>query len=139
MTRSGLRFRFEAGVHKEVREACIKYAKWLRKEFEFPILLVFYIKKAPLIKNKEKELVSATFFAPYSKNVEPYARVATGYYCKDKKERGKDDALASILCSINHEFVHYLQWINNKPLTERGVEKKADSILNKYSSVVDHP
>ncbi|MFE7061766.1 hypothetical protein ACFVAD_06420 [Sutcliffiella sp. NPDC057660] len=67
--RQGLRIRCEQGVHSEVRRACLGFAKWLRKKFEFPIRVVVYLKKDYQIKSKtDKELVSGTFLGPYDKN-----------------------------------------------------------------------
>ena len=42
--RSGLRFRFTSDVNTEVREACLKFGKWLRKEYFFPIRVPVYVK-----------------------------------------------------------------------------------------------
>jgi hypothetical protein len=43
--RKGLRIRTEAGVHPEVKRACLEFAKWLRTEYNFPIRVVVYLKK----------------------------------------------------------------------------------------------
>jgi hypothetical protein len=67
-----------------------------------------YLKKDYQIKNKySKELVSATFFAPYDKAIEPYIRIATGDYEELVSERGEIDALWALLGSMAHEIVHY--------------------------------
>lgn len=81
--RKGLRIRTKTGVHIEVKRACLEFAKWLRTSYDFPIRVVVYLKKDYKIKNRfTKEQVSATFFAPYDKDEEPYIRVATGdLYC----------------------------------------------------------
>ncbi|MEH6882331.1 hypothetical protein V7Z92_00085 [Priestia megaterium] len=52
-------------------------------------------------------MVTATFFAPYEKDVEPYIRIATGDYTDLIRERGKIDALYAMLDSIAHELCHY--------------------------------
>ncbi|WHY77306.1 hypothetical protein QNH20_25075 [Neobacillus sp. WH10] len=115
--RTGLRIRCEQGVHPEVKRACLEFAKWLRKEFEFPIRVVVYLKKDYQIKNKfTNELVSATFCAPFDKREEPYIRIATGDYRELLEENGQDDALAAILGSIAHEMGHYYQWIDDLDL-----------------------
>lgn len=140
LPRTGIRIKCEAGVHEEVREACKEFAKWLRKEFEFPIRVPIYLKKDPLIKNREtKELVSATFFAPYNQNVEPYIRVAAGDYPDMKLSLGRDEALAGILSSIAHELGHYYQWIDGHDLDEEGAENNSEYMLTLYSDTREHP
>ncbi|WP_338789643.1 hypothetical protein V8Z81_27225 (plasmid) [Priestia megaterium] len=127
-------------MNSEVRRACLEFAKWLRKEFAFPIRVLVYLKKDDQIKNKfTKELVSATFFAPYDKQEEPYIRIATGDYMELLHELGKDDALASILNSIAHELGHYYQWIDDEELEEESAEDTADYIMGLYSDTRDHP
>ncbi|MED4002555.1 hypothetical protein [Priestia aryabhattai] len=84
-------------------------------------------------------MVSATFFAPYDKQEEPYIRIATGDYMELLHELGKDDALASILNSIAHELGHYYQWIDDDELEEESAEGTADYIMGLYSDTRDHP
>jgi len=88
-------------------------------------------------------MVYGTFFSPYDKNVEPYARISAGDYVDLLNEIGKDDALASILCSIAHELTHYFQWINDIQLTSRGEERQATIyagyILDEYAETREHP
>lgn len=138
--RTGLRVRSEKGVNSEVRRACLEFAKWLRKEFEFPIRVVIYLKKDYQIKNRfTKELVSATFFAPYDKEEEPYIRIATGDYMELLDELGKDEALASVLNSMAHELGHYYQWIDDEEFDEESAEDTADYMIGLYSDTRDHP
>jgi predicted ATPase len=136
----GLRIRCDQGVHPEVRRACLEFAEWSRKEFEFPIRVIVYLKKDYHIKNKfTKELVSATFFAPFDKSEEPYIRIATGDYIELLEENGQDDALASILGSIAHELGHYYQWIDDLELDEEGAENNSEYMLDLYAQSKDHP
>ncbi|MFL0365896.1 hypothetical protein ACH0BF_23105 [Pseudobacillus sp. 179-B 2D1 NHS] len=138
--RNGLRVRCEQGVHLEVRRACLEFGKWMRKEFDFPIRVVVYLKKDYQIKNiTTKELVSATFFAPYDKTQEPYIRIATGDYLELLEELGQDNALASILGSIAHEVGHYYQWVDNKDLDEDEAEDYGEYMLDLYAQTREHP
>ena len=141
--RSGLSFRFTPDVNTEVRGACLKFGKWLRKEYFFPIRVPVYVKGKKYIKAMDGEMVYGTFFQPYNKTYEPYIRVATGSYTDNSITLGRDDALALILETIAHELTHYFQWINDIGLTEIGYERQASSyadyILDEYANVVDHP
>ena len=75
--RGGLRFRFTSDVNPEVREACLKFGEWLRKEYIFPIRVPVSVKGKKYIKSMDGEMVHGTFFQPYDKRYEPYVRVAT--------------------------------------------------------------
>lgn len=63
LRRSGLRFRFTSDVNTEVREACLKFGKWLRKEYFFPIRVPVYVKGKKYIKSMDGEMVYGTFFS----------------------------------------------------------------------------
>ncbi|EKD26013.1 MAG: TPR-repeat-containing protein [uncultured bacterium] len=134
----GLRIRGEH-VPKVVKDACIRYAKWLRKHYVFFIRVPIYLKPTKYIKSINGELVSASFFAPYNKTVEPYIRVAVGHYCEDRKKKGRYKALAIILHSISHELVHYFQWGEKFESTERNVSRKASIMVNQYLEMVENP
>ncbi|MGE7596460.1 hypothetical protein ACQKM1_26310 [Peribacillus frigoritolerans] len=73
---------------------------------EFPIRVVVYLKTDYQLKTRDtRELASATFIAPYDKTVEPYIIIATGDYEELVSERGKNDALWTILSSMAHEII----------------------------------
>lgn len=101
---------------------------------EFPIKVVVYLKKNYQIKNRfTKELVSATFFAPFDKNVELYIRIATGDYEELVLERGEIDALWAILGSMAHEIIHYQQWVGDKDLDEDEAENRSEELLDGFA------
>jgi len=141
--RSGLRLRFDNNVDTEVKRACKEFCQWLRREYYFPQRVIIYFKSSKQIKASDGEMVSATFFGPFQKDVEPYIRISTGDYEELLKRRGKDNALAAILRSIAHELTHYFQWINDIKLTEIGYERQAKSyseyVVYEYSQTRDHP
>lgn len=142
-TRTGLRLRIEKEVNPEVRRACLEFARWLRKEYYFPVRVPVYIKAAKFIKAVDGDEVSATFFWPFERDVEPYIRVATGDYYDLEVENGEDNALAAILHSIAHELTHYYQWILSKEMTVDEEEKQAvriaSYVIGKYRLTRDHP
>ncbi|KZZ85771.1 hypothetical protein [Bacillus sp. SJS] len=131
--REGLRVRVEKGVNEDVRTACLDFCKWLRKEMEFPVRVVIYIKKSYYVKNiTTKQLASATFFAPYQLNVEPYIRIATGDYEDLVKVRGQIDALYAYMESIAHELAHYKQWLESRELNEKEASKYSEELVDLY-------
>lgn len=141
--RKGIRLRFDPGVNCEVRRACKDFVKWLRSQYEFPVRIPIYFKATKTIISRSGEHVSASFFGPYDKSVEPYIRISVGDYPDLLRERGKDNALASILHSIAHELSHYYQWLKDSDLSEEKMERQARyyalEILSDYAETRAHP
>jgi hypothetical protein len=137
-TRTGLHIRGHRG-HPEVRAAFIRYATWIRQHYEFPIRVPVYLLPGEFVTTMHGDRCSASFFAPWDRNEEPYIRVATGDYPQLLASRGRDDALAACLCSLSHEVVHYRQWIETGEMWERGVLRRARSMVDRYALTVDHP
>lgn len=141
--RKGLRFRFDSTVEPEVKAACLRFGKWLRKNYFFPIRIPVYVKGKKYIKCCDGDFVCGTFFQPDNRDDEPYIQIATGNYLTDLEKFGRDEALALILETISHELTHYFQWINNIKLTEIGYERQASAysgyILDEYADVVESP
>ncbi len=125
--------------HPEVRDAYVRFTKWLRRNYEFPIRVPVYLNSWERHVTVHGELASASFFGPFSPDVQPYIRIATGDYPDLRKERGRDNALASYLHSLCHEVVHYQQWAQTGEMSERGVWTRAATMVKRYSLTVDHP
>ncbi len=136
--RKGLRVRSN-NVHPEVRRSVLKFTRWLRTIYDFPIRLPIYLSTAEMIVTSDKLGVSASFFAPVDKTTEPFIRVATGDFLKRRKIYGRDNAMAAILCSIAHEIAHYNQWLFDREFSEKEANKTARQILGSYSGIVLHP
>lgn len=136
--RTGLRIRGQRG-HPCVRYALKRFAKWLRKEYRFPIRVPVYLNQHRRFVTIEGEEVTASFFAPSDPNTEPYIRIATGDFDELALDSCKNDALASYICSLAHEIIHYQQWIKDGCTFEKGVAKEAVAILRRYAQTVDEP
>jgi hypothetical protein len=136
--RAGLRVRGERG-NAVVRRAIIRYAVWLRQEFEFPVRVPVYLLPGKTVRTIHGNHVSASFFAPWDRSVEPYIRIATGDYADERRRRGRDDALASFLTSLSHEIVHYRQWIETGRIWESRVASEAVAITRRYAETTDRP
>jgi hypothetical protein len=136
--RKGIRIRGNRG-NPVVRRALIRFCRWLRTEFDFPLRVPIYLFPSDHIITQDGHKASASFFAPYNRDTEPFIRIATGDYFSLSKERGRDNALASFLCSLAHEIVHYRQWIDTGDTWEKGVSAKACKIVEKYAKTVDRP
>lgn len=139
--KSGLRMRYESKVDPEVREHLDKFAKWLRREFIFPLRVNVYVKAARWIRAKDGDMVVGTIWRPADYHECPYIRLATGDYPDLVEKQGRDRAILAILHTFAHEITHYYQHINDLTLTERGEERQAtsyaDDIILEYVEVSD--
>ena len=138
LIRTGIRIRGARG-HPEVRAAFVRFARWLRHEYQLPIRVPVYLFASEQIITMHGDRVSASFFAPYDRREEPFIRIATGDYTQLRKELGRDNALASLLHSFAHELVHYQQWVATGELSERGVVLRARTIVDRYAASTDRP
>ncbi len=127
--RTGLRLHFYSGINGNIdstaRLFLLNFAKWLRRNYEFPIRVNVYIKNSEFIRSLDGELVSATFFAPFDRTLEPYAKISAGDHTASVKKYGAFSALCSIAASLAHELTHYFQWINGFDLSEKQTERQA--------------
>lgn len=128
--RRGLRVRYEKGVDPELKKCIADFCQWIRREFDFPIRVVIYVKNTNLIKAADGEMVVGTFLGPFDRTLEPYIRVAMGDYDSLVKELGSFNAVACELECIAHELSHYFQWINGLKLTPKGEERQASYYAN---------
>lgn len=136
--RQGLRIRGERG-HPVVRRAIVRYARWLRQQVEFPIRVPVYLRPEDEVITMHGGRASASFFAPWDRAEEPFIRIATGDYPALRRELGRDHALAAYLCSLAHEVIHYRQWVETGAMWERGVARRAVSMVDRYALTTDHP
>jgi hypothetical protein len=98
-----------------------------------------YLRSSDHIVTSEHQIASASFFAPFDRLTEPFVRIATGDYRALKKKYGRNNALAAFIVSLNHELIHYWQWLETGRVWEAGVARKAVAMLRKYERTVDYP
>jgi hypothetical protein len=122
-----------------VAKALVRFASWLRGTQEFPIRVPVYLSPREQVCTADGRLCSASFFAPWSRSVEPYIRIATGDYQELREEMGRNNALASFITSLAHEVVHYQQWVQTGSVQERGVARRAERMLRHYEATVSRP
>lgn len=123
--RYGLRLRFDKGIDPVLRNSCLKFAAWLRQEYEFPIRVPIYFKNKAYLKCVDGDTAYGTCFIPDTYKDEPYIRIATGDYVVLCKELGEKYATLSILRTLAHELTHYYQWINGVSLSHESEERQA--------------
>jgi hypothetical protein len=127
--------------HHEVRQCLIRFAKWLRKEYEFPVRLNVYIFPDRFITAKldGDDKCLGTIWFPVSHEEYPYIRISTGDYEERKKREGRDNALAGDIHMLCRMIIKYWQWIDTNDFWEKGVSRKATKMLRLYEQTTDHP
>ena len=141
--KSGLFLHFEKSVNRDLRLSCIRFCKWLRKEYFFPIRVDIYFKKDVMIKSVDGRMVCSACWQPDYKEYHPYIRIATGDFDKLVLERGRDNAVATFLQDIARMLTHYYQWLNDLDLSTKQEKTQASqcaaSVLKKYAQTHQHP
>jgi len=117
----------------------IRYARWLRANYQFPVRVPVYLSPQERITTIDGSTASASFFAPFGRDEEPYIRIATGDYPSLERKHGRANSLAAFIVSLSHEVIHYQQWIATGDVSERGVARKDVAMLRRYEQTVDHP
>lgn len=135
---SGLYVR-DYGVHPEVRESCVRFARWIRQEIDFPRRFVVYLHPRRVYWTRGGEEVWAAFFAPPRQGGYAYARVSAQEYRSFRRVHGRQRALLHILDSFAHELVHYEQWRDRRALIEQGVVNRTRALLRRYLEEVSRP
>lgn len=122
---SGIRFRFEKGVHPDIRALFLDFGKWLRKNYVFPIRVTVCVKACEMVRLLSGRMAYGAFrwFDTFE---EPSIRIPAGDYAKRSEEVGCASAAEAILSSLVHELTHYFQWVNRIEQTDRGSEWQAN-------------
>jgi len=122
-----------------VRRALIRFARWLRANYSFPIRVPVYLSPMRRLRTSEGEEAVSSFFAPYRRDVEPHIRLATGDYAEMREFRKRDDCLASYIVSLSRQVVLYQHWLKRGRIRRRGVKREATRRLRLYERTTDHP
>jgi hypothetical protein len=136
--RTGLRICGQRG-DPEVKEALLRFARWVRTQYEFPVRLPVYLRPELALTSLSGNTCVSTFFRPDDLKVEPYIRIATGDYVDEKSMRGRDNALLAYLNSLAFQLVNYFDWIEERERSSRQVRRQADKLIDSYADCVDHP
>lgn len=129
--RNALRMHYGKEIDRKVKLFFYDFSKWLRKNYAFPIRVNVYVKNSCYIKSIDGEHISATFFGPFDRLVEPYIKIAVGDYYDLIKKYDEFNALCSCIASLAHELTHYFQWINDFRLTQDQEERQAKNYAKK--------
>ncbi len=123
--RKGIFLHFKPGVDKKLLELFIDFAKWLRKNYDFPIRVNVYLYSCEKIKLLDGSWAYGAFrfFDTYE---EPYIRIPAKPEQNRLQQYELEDVYEQILSSLAHELTHYFQWINQLQQTDCGAEWQAN-------------
>lgn len=142
-SRSCICIRADKDVDEDLKNACRRFVRWVKKEYYFPLPLCVYLRNVKFLKTADSDIAVGTFFEPDSFSVHSHIRIAAGDYDELIAASNRDDAITSILLVIAHEMTHYFQWINALALTPRGCERQANQyarfVLAEYAETCEHP
>jgi len=134
--KQGIRLHFnDIEINKSLRNHCIKYCRWLRKKYIFPIRCNIHFEYHPYYRDSGKKSgnSNAIFYYQKSDNLSnvsryPKIRIAVSEFEKLVKTFPEDNILFHYLHLISHELTHYFQWyfFENDERTKRSLEIEAN-------------
>lgn len=130
MSRCGLRIRCLDGIELQLREIVIEFGKWIRTELDFPVTVTVYLRSKYISKINNKETFLSAFYVPDSRGYNPYIRVDVENH-KDNLNN-INEFRKSILVSIAHEIIHYMQWLEELDFCEEDAENKSEQLVEKF-------
>lgn len=134
--------------NKIVVESLMRFAKWLRTRYEFPIRLNVYFSPFETVTapwDGDRENVSIGWFPCIDfnqVNIERYPRVliATGDFDSSAQIRGQDNALASYISEFGRWILCYQDWVSIGYTADCSkYNKKSAYLLRQYEKITDHP
>ncbi len=137
----GIYLHIDHDVPRSLRLSFMRFARWIRSQYTFPVKINVYIKNVAFIVSKTTgESGTANIFLPYRLDESPYIKIAAGDFFTLVQEADYFSATCAELCSLAHEITHYFQWQNGydmdaslrKRERERQANRKAKQIVRKY-------
>ena len=120
----GVSLHFEKGIEPEFRTLCIRFARWMRKKYSFPVHLHIYIKDCERIRLLNGRYAYGGF--RYYVNRPPYIRIPARIESHLKNEYDTLEIYYMILGSLVHELTHYFQWVAELEQTDAASERQAN-------------
>ena len=102
-------FHFEKGIEPDLKRKYICFAKWLRKNYFFPVHINIYVLDCEQVRLRSGQMAYGSF-RWYSTRT-PNIRVPSAIEPELLAEYTKDEVYEQILSSLVHELTHYYQWV----------------------------
>ena len=134
MENRGITFHYEAGIDTELKKKYVRFGRWLRKNYYFPVHINVYILNCERVKLLNGTMVYGSFrwFPKHS----PYIRIPSAIEAGLLEENTREEIYESILSSLVHELTHYYQWVldlkQSKAVSERQANYFRYRIIDKF-------
>ena len=115
---------FDTEIEKEFKHFAIAFCKWLRQNYEFPVVLNIYFVNTYKIRLLNG-LMAYGSFRWYPKR-SPRICIPAKIEPELLSELSKEDIYEMILSSMVHEITHYYQWTDNLKQNNAVSEKQAN-------------
>ncbi len=104
----GISFRYEAGIDPALRELYIRFAKWLRKTYVFPVHVRVSVlnRERVRLKNGADAYGSFRWYPRRPPNIRIPSKIEPHLYAQFSME----ELYEQVLSSLVHELTHYYQW-----------------------------
>ena len=125
----GLRLKFYDGITAYEREEIVKFCKWIRENYFFPIRVnVCFVAQKKFKSPDDGHLYSGIFYSPDEIEFLQYPRIFVATEFKDAKERYE------VLFTLAHELTHYYQW--NFMEDEKKSDRSLEIMANRWSTYI---
>ena len=105
----GISLHFEDGVDQTLKSKYLSFARWLRKNYAFPVHIHVYIINAEKIRLQNGHLAYGSF--RWFPKRTPIIRVASAIEEDLLNKYTPEEIYEQILSSLVHELTHYYQWV----------------------------
>ena len=120
----GISFRYEKGIDQGLREFYLRFSKWLRGKYVFPVHLTIYVLNQEKVRLRDGTLTYGSF-RWYPKR-SPRIKVPSKVEAELLEEYSLADIYVMILSSLVHELSHYFQWVADLEQTNAVSERQAN-------------
>lgn len=130
----GITIRSASGIPSDVRQEARRLVRWLRRSQRIEHGVILYLRPEFGIVDPRGGGGFACLEQPLSRDEKFVWIMAGAGMVEYFQEYGdtRQEAIDGFLHIILHEFVHYEQWRDNRPLTERGVNLRSANMLKRY-------
>ncbi len=132
----GVSFHYEKGIEDDLKKKYISFAKWLRKNYIFPVHINVYILNCEKVRLLSGTLAYGSFRWFPKRN--PMIRVPSAIEEGLLSEFTKEEIYEQILSSLVHELTHYYQWVLDLRQSDATSERQANyfryRIIHKYNA-----
>ncbi len=131
---SGLRVRYDRGLHPFIRRELKIFCRWLRWYYHFPAPVQVYICHAEHIRARDGQPCSGTCFQENRPGAVICIHIAAGASA-DLTDQALKNRLWGCIFTLAHELTHYYQYLSDSYQTTRGMECQATRQANRLQAL----